>query len=219
MSKRQEKRKQHEYVGTAAALMRQLMDATNLNASEVAREIGVAPSTVSRILRGGTCPSFDDMTHYAACLGFEIAGGDVRRPKRLRGYRSPKEIGDFVNSELEGGLDSEKLHVILRYIPKTILDWRDLSREDCILLMRQPARIKNKEYQALLEAAVQYFAHEELWCEAPDWTRRTRLGRPFVPRAAVREIGIQRYKRMQPNGLSEFLAKNILFTRSEMMVL
>jgi hypothetical protein len=140
-------------------------------------------------------------------------------PEWLRGYRSPKEIGDFVNSELEGGLDSEKLDVILRYIPKTILDWRDLSREDRELLMHQPARVEDERFQALIEASVQYFAHVEMWCDAPEWTHRTRLDKLFVPRAAVREIGTRWYERIYFRGLGEFMSKNILFARSEMMVL
>jgi len=212
------KRKHHESSGAAADTMRRLQAATGLRASGLAEAIGVAPTTVMRILRGEVCPSFDDMTHYAYRLGFEIGPDGIRRVERLRGYRSPKEIGDFVNAELEGGLDAEKLRVILRYIPKTVLDWRDLSRSEQGTLMRQPARIADLRFQALVEGAVRYFAHVEMWEEAPAWTRRTKLPRLFIPRAALREIGAKRFAKILMGGLPEFLEKNVLFSASEMRV-
>jgi hypothetical protein len=209
----------HESTGSASALMRHLAEATNLNASGLAQAMGVAASTVTRTLRGEVCPRYDDMLHYAYCLGFVVEGNKVSRLAHLKGYRSPKEIGDFINAELSDGLNAERLDALLRYLPKTVLDWQELTGEDQDRLMLQPARVTDVRFQALVEGATQYFAHQNQWKEAPAWTERTRLKEPFVPRAAVREPGDRWYARMQKRSCPEFLNKNVLFTCDEMKVL
>ncbi|MDR1184339.1 MAG: hypothetical protein LBK67_06035 [Coriobacteriales bacterium] len=209
----------HESTGRASAVMCHLAEATNLNASGLARAMGVAVSTVTRTLRGEVCPRYDDMLHYAYCLGFAVEDNKVVRLAHLKGYRSPKEIGDFINTELADGLNAERLDVLLRYLPKAVLDWQELADEDQDRLMLQPAKVTDVRFQALVEGAVQYFAHQNRWKEAPSWTERTRLKEPFVPRAAVREVGSRWYARMQKRLCPEFLNKNVLFTCDEMKVL
>jgi hypothetical protein len=208
----------HESTGSASALMRHLIEATNLNASGLAQAMGVAASTVTRTLRGEACPRYDDMLHYAYCLGFAVEGNNVVRLAHLRAYRSPKEIGDFINAELAEGLNAERLDVLLRYVPKAVLDWQELTDVDQDRLMLQPARVTDARFQALVEGATQYFAHQNRWMEAPSWTERTRLKEPFVPRAAVRELGNRWCARMQKRLCPEFLNKNVLFTCDEMKV-
>ncbi|MDR1712957.1 MAG: helix-turn-helix domain-containing protein, partial [Coriobacteriales bacterium] len=131
----------HGSQGAAADVMRQLAAATNLNASGLAEAMGVAPSTVTRILHGQVCPSYDAMQSYAHSLAFQIEDNYVVRPEHLRGYLSPKEIGDFLNRELSLGLDSERLRFILRSIPKMVIDWQYLESQERDALMLQPARV------------------------------------------------------------------------------
>lgn len=205
--------------GSAQDLMWQLVKKTNLTAKRLADAMNVAPSTVTRILHGTVCPSYDDMLSYVDRLGFEIYGKELRRSERFRGYKSPKELGDFVNAELKEGLTEERLRTILRFIPKAIMDWRLISPKDAHVLMLQPASIEDNRFQALTEGAVQYFAHTKLWEDAPSWTYKTQLKEMFVPRAALREIGSRRYEKLLKKSCPEFLNKNVLFTYDEMLVL
>ncbi|MDR3307976.1 MAG: hypothetical protein LBS58_03660 [Coriobacteriales bacterium] len=209
----------HESSGSASQLMQQLTVATNLNASGLAHAMKVAPSTVTRILHGQVCPSYDDMMHYAYCLGFKVEGTKLSRLDHLRGYRSPKEIGDFVNAELANGLNSKSLDVILRYIPKTTMDWQELCDEDKQKLMLQPARVDDIRFQALIEGTTRFFSHAKMWQDAPAWTTKTRLEKLFVPRAAVREIGNRWYQKILGQCNPVFIQKNILFATSEMQVI
>jgi transcriptional regulator with XRE-family HTH domain len=209
----------HESSGSASRLMQQLRVATNLNASGLAEQMKVAPSTVTRIIHGQVCPSYDDMLHYAYCLGFTVEENNLTRSKHLRDFKSPKEIGDLVNAELEKGLDSESLQFILRTIPKLTLDWSKLSYADQKVLMVQPSSIQDIRFQALVEGAVRFYAHEQLWEDPPEWTNKTRLKKQFVPRAAIREIGKHWYARIEERVSLDFLEKNILFSYREMQVI
>jgi hypothetical protein len=211
--------KRHESSGSASTAMHLLAAAANLNPAGLARAISVAPSTVTRILHGEVCPSYDDMLHYAFMLGYIIEDGKLVRLERLRAYRSPKEIGDFVNKELSDGLDDAKLRMLLRYIPKTILDWRDLTEHEQKMMIGQPARINDVRFQALVEGAVQFYSHAIMWQESPAWTQKTRLDRIFVPRAALHGIGPKRYENLIRKSLPEFSEKNILFTYDEMRLI
>jgi plasmid maintenance system antidote protein VapI len=209
----------HESSGSASNLMHQLTGATNLNASGLAQAMEVAPSTITRILHEQVCPSYDDMIHYAHCLGFVIEDNEIIRIERLRGYRSPKEIGDFVNTEFEAGITEENLDMVLRFIPKAVNDWNELAEVDRNMLMAQPARIDDVRFQALIEGAMQYVCHSKWWQDAPSWTNKTKLKKIFVPRSAAREIGKLWYDRILMHCVPEFLDKNVLFAVDEMMVI
>lgn len=209
----------HESSGIASNVMHQLVAATNLNALGLARAIEVAPSTITRILHEQVCPSYDDMIHYAYCLGFEPKGNKLVRLEHLRGYRSPKEIGDFVDTQLKSGMTAQNLDVVLRFIPKAVNDWQELDKADREKLIIQPARTDDVRFQALIEGATQFICHNKWWQDAPAWSSKTKLKRMFVPRSAVREIGNAWYERIFRHCAPEFLAKNILFTYDEMAVL
>ncbi|MDR1358629.1 MAG: helix-turn-helix domain-containing protein [Coriobacteriales bacterium] len=204
---------------SAAQLMVLLQEKTNLNAKELAELIQVSPSTVTRITKGQVCPSYDAMLVYVYRGGYSITGSGLERAESLCGYRSAKEIGDFINGELAQGLDAERLRVVLRVVPKLIYDWKHLPVEDLPKMLLPRPQVIQREWQALLEAAVRFFAHSELWTDAPRWTSVTHLEKPFVPRAAVREMGSLRLdyviRRMAP----EFAEKNILFSHREMQLL
>jgi hypothetical protein len=199
--------------------MIQLQEKTNLNARQLAELIQVSPSTVTRIVKGQVCPSYDAMLLYVHRAGYRITGGELERTDSLRGYRSAKEIGDFINEELANGLDAERLRVLLRVIPKLIYDWKSLPAEDLPKVLLPRPQVAQCEWQALLEAAVRFFVHSELWTDAPRWTSATRLEKLFVPRAAVREIGPQRLDYVIRHMAPEFIEKNILFTHREMQLL
>jgi transcriptional regulator with XRE-family HTH domain len=195
---------------------------TNLNASELAELIRVSPSTVTRIEKGQVCPRYDDMQEYIYRAGFKLACGicgELERLDHLRGYFSAAEIGEIVNKELKGGLDSEKLRVLLRVIPKLVYDWKDLPRAEMSKMMVPQPRVCQKEWQALLEGTVQFFAHSELLEDAPRWTYKTRLKRVFVPRAAVREISNKRFERLAKRAVPEFSNKNLLFSHDELQLI
>jgi hypothetical protein len=199
--------------------MGNLLVLTNLNPSGLSELIGVSPSTVARIVKGHVCPSYDDMHVYVSRAGYKITENELKRPNHLRGYLSAAEIGEVINRELAGGLSAEKLRTLLRVVPKLVYDWRRLSRADIDKMMLPQPRVAQREWQALLEGIVQFFAHSVLLEDAPAWTRRTHLDKLFVPRAAVREIGPRRYVALLKKLPPEFSQKNILFTRDEMQLL
>ncbi|MDR0499981.1 MAG: helix-turn-helix domain-containing protein [Coriobacteriales bacterium] len=205
--------------GISQDIMRQLVSATNLNASGIAHAIGVAPSTITRILKGQVHPSYDDMTYYVHALGFQIENNVLVRPAELKGYRTPKEIGDFVNHELALGLDESRLNFLLRYMPKTVIDWAYLDDVEQRKILLQPAKITDIRFQALLEGMVKFYVHNWLWQDAPDWTERTVLKKTFVPRAAVRNIGNRYYRNIIKSVSEEFQQKNVIFSNDEMMVM
>ena len=204
---------------SAAQLFSDLRSLTNLNASELVELIGVSPSTALRIEKGQVCPSYDDMNEYAYRAGYKIVDGCLVKLDHLRGYYTATEIGEVVNRELTGNLDSERLRVILRMIPKLVYDWKQLSRADIAKMMLPQPRVAQKEWQAWLEGVVQFFVHSELLEDAPRWTHKTRLKKLFVPRAAVREIGFKRFQLLTEKMTPEFSSKNILFTHDEMQLL
>ena len=207
---------------TAAHLISALRRRTNLNASELAELIRVSPSTVTRIEKGQVCPSYDDMQEYLYRSGFKLAcgvSGGLERLDHLQGYFSAAEIGEIANKELDDGLDSKRLNVLLRVIPKLVYDWKDLSRDDITKMMLPQPRVHYEEWQALLEGIVQFFAHSELLEDAPRWTHKTRLKKMFIPRAAVREIGNKRFERLSQKTAPEFSNKNLLFSYDELQLI
>jgi hypothetical protein len=209
-----------EQTKTASQIMADMQALTNLHAKGLAELIGVSPSTVTRIRAAKVCPSYDDMMTYIRRAGYMLDNdGALVRAKHLRGYRSAKEIGDFVNDELKEGLDEERLRVLLRTIPKLVLDWSKLPREDVDKMMAPRANIEALQWQALVEATVQYFAHTVLWEDAPAWTHRTKLDEMFVPRSVLREIGPKRFSHIAERAAPEFMDKNILFSHREMQLI
>jgi hypothetical protein len=210
----------NEYDGSAQALMKKLSASTNLNASGLARAMKVAPSTVTRILQGKTCPSYDDMLYYAWCLAYTIEEGNkLVRPEHLRSYSSPADLGVFLNTELAQGLDNVRLKEILRALPKEATDWQRLDKEDRDKLLLQPPRVKDIRFQALLEGITSFVSHSFLWEDAPEWTNKTTLTRVFVPRGATRELGKLRFEGLSRKCSPEFTNKNVLFTHDEMQVI
>jgi hypothetical protein len=210
----------NEYEGSAQALMKELSASTNLNASGLARAMKVAPSTVTRILQGKTCPSYDDMRYYAWCLAYTIdEDNKLVRPEHLRSYSSPADLGVFLNTELAQGLDNVRLKEILRALPKEATDWQRLDKEDRDKLLLQPPRVKDIRFQALLEGITSYVSHSFFWEDAPAWTNETTLTRVFVPRGATRELGKLRFERLAKKCSPEFMGKNVLFTHDEMQVI
>jgi transcriptional regulator with XRE-family HTH domain len=205
--------------GAAATAVRRLRELTGQSASGLAELVCVSPSTITRIERGEVCPSYDDMLAYARRAGYLIAGSEFARPEHLRGYKSAKEIGDFLNEELSAGLDGARLSTILRVLPKLVLDWRKLPYEDARAMAYARPSVAQEEWQALLEAAVRFFWHTAYWEEAPAWTRRTKLKRRFVPRGATRALGNKHFDKICSKCIPEFAEKNILFSRDEMYVI
>jgi hypothetical protein len=205
---------------TAAQLMVDLGALTNLNARNLAELIKVSPSTVTRIKKGLVCPSYDDMLLYAHRAGYCVSSDGLERLNHLKGYKSAKEIGDFVNSELEGEgtLDPKALRVVLRVVPKLVYDWKDLPSDDIPKMMLPCPKVVQPEWQALIEGIVQFFSHSELLADAPRWTYRTKLRETFVPRATGKILGKLRMDRMFKRAAVELVEKNIVFSKDEMQL-
>jgi hypothetical protein len=146
-------------------------------------------------------------------------GSELERRRDIKGYKTAKEIGDFINEELSAGLNAERLSTILRIAPKLVMDWSNLSDEDlCTMAFPRP-NITQPEWQALLEGIVRYYFHAERLKDAPAWTRRTKLKSMFVPRGALKEIGNKYFDRIYAKWAPEFAEKNILFSRDEMQLI
>jgi transcriptional regulator with XRE-family HTH domain len=205
--------------GAAARIIYKIRKLTNLSVNGLAELIRISPSTVSRIERGESCPSYDAMLEYVRRAGYSIAGSELERRGNLKGYKSAKEIGDFINEELSAGLDSERLSTILRVMPKLVMDWRKLSAEDVYSMALPRPNVLQTEWQALLVGIVRYYFHTERMEDAPAWTRRTRLKRKFVPRGESVEISGKYFDRICARCAPEFAEKNIIFSRDEMQLI
>jgi transcriptional regulator with XRE-family HTH domain len=205
--------------GAAAQIIHKIRKLTNLSVNGLAELIRISPSTVSRIERGESCPSYDAMLEYVRRAGYSIAGSKLERRGNLKGYKSAKEIGDFINEELSAGLDSERLSTILRIMPKLVIDWRKLSVEDLRAMALPRPNVTQAKWQALLEGIVRYYFHVERMEDAPAWTRRTRLKKKFVPRGESVEIGGKYFDRICAKCAPEFAEKNIIFSRDEMQLI
>jgi hypothetical protein len=159
------------------------------------------------------------MLTYVDKAGYKIVDGKLEVADRLIGYHSAKEIGDFVEDELGSGLSVASLSLILRVVPKLVIDWQNLPYSDALIMASARPVMEHVQWQALIESIVRFFFHTVLWQDAPTWTNKTKLKHLFIPRAALSHMGAKRIERLIITTAPEFMEKRVLFSTNEMKLI
>jgi hypothetical protein len=140
------------------------------------------------------------------------------KDERNRQY-SAYELSRYIDETLDkNDLDKDSANNLLtRVVGKEVSEWFNLSYEKIVELTQKPAAAKRKEWNALLEAAVAYTYHAKLLSPAPEWTYKTKLSSQFNPREELTNKSDDYYCELLIETPIEFHARNIIFSRKELM--